>query len=225
MMRGHGTGFRFTAASRYFPVVKQTLPISLAVVLAACSTAAVPPAQAQRAAPPLAVAPLAGQRVPLLPLTLLSAEGVADPGLPEGRVERLAWADSIIALVFQERAPEVTWVLPPELRATARRAPATVTNPDQMGHALLRSPGLDLVPDPLRSYLRSLTAMTNARMVLVPAAVRVVADSAGGVRVETALVVADSRNGAIVWRSYPSATAATAAAAFRATLVHVLPDT
>lgn len=195
--------------------------------LAACSTAAVPPVEAQQKAPPapaLAIAPLAGQRVPVLPLTLMTVDSSLEASLPADRVARLGWADSIMAEVLLERGPEVTWILPAELRATARRAPATVTNPDRMGHALMRTPGIELVPDPLRAYLRSLTAMTNARMVMIPAAVRFTVDPAGGVRAETVLVLTDSRNGAVAWRSQPTATAATAREALRATITHILPD-
>jgi hypothetical protein len=200
--------------------------LALAGSLAACSTATVPPAAAQKpaAAPALAVAPLAGQRVPVLPFTLLTADPAIEATLPAERVARLAWADSIMADVLMERGPEVTWVLPAELRATARRAPATVTTPDRMGHALMRAQGIDVVPDPLRSYLRALTAMTNARMVMIPAAVRFTVDSAGGIRAETVLVLTDSRNGAVLWRSQPTATAATPREAFRATITHILPD-
>jgi hypothetical protein len=206
-----------------------TIPKLLALLgpLAACSTATVPPAAAQQkvpSAPALAVAPLAGQRVPVLPFTLLTADASIEATLPVDRVARLAWADSIMAEVLLERGPEVSWVLPPELRATARRAPATVTNPDRMGHALMRAQGIDVVPDPLRAYLRSLTAMTNSRMVMIPAAVRFTVDSAGGVRAETVLVLTDSRNGAVLWRSQPTATAATAREAFRDTIRHILPD-
>lgn len=201
--------------------------LALTLSLAACSTAAVPPAVAQQkapAAPALAVAPLAGQRVPVLPLTLMTVDPSLEASLPTDRVARLAWADSVIADVLMSRGPEVTWVLPAELRASARRAPGTVTDPDRMGHALMRAQGIDVVPDPLRSYLRSLTAMTNSRMVMIPAAVRFTVDSAGGVRAETVLVLADSRNGAVMWRSQPVATAATAREAFRATITHILPD-
>lgn len=195
--------------------------------LAACSTASVPPATAQQkvpAAPALAVAPLAGQRVPVLPFTLITVDASIEAQLPADRVARLGWADSILADVLLSRGPEVSWVLPAELRASARRAPGTVTDPDRMGHALMRAQGIDVVPDPLRSYLRSLTAMTNSRLVMIPAAVRFTVDSAGGVRAETVLVLADSRNGAVMWRSQPVATAITAAEAFRATIAHILPD-
>jgi hypothetical protein len=205
--------------------VKSTTLTLAVAALAACS-ANPRPAPAQRAAPApaLAVAPLAGQRVPVLPLTLITADGLAADALPAGREARLAWADSVVAEVLRERAPEVTWVLPPELRAAARRAPATVTDPDRMGQALLRAEGIEVVPDPLRSYLRALTAITNARMVLVPAAARFTPDSTGAIRVEAVMVLADSRNGAIVWRSHPVHSAPTAAEALGGALRRLLPD-
>lgn len=197
------------------------------LALTACAAGSVPPATAQREvlpAPALAVAPLAGQRVPVLPITLVSVDDALGGQLPADRVARLAWADSILGDELLSRGPEVTWVMPPELRAAARRAPATVTDPDRMGQALMRSPRLEQVPDPLRSYLRALTAMTNSRLVLIPAALRFGPDSTGAVLVEAALVLADSRNGAVVWRSNPTATGATPAAALRSAVVHILPD-
>ena len=202
-------------------------PLLFLLALAACSTAAVPPVEAlrdQAPAPALAVAPLAGQRVPVLPLTLLSVEAPIDEQLPGERAERLEWADRIIADVLLSRGPEVTWVLPPELRAVARRAPATVTDPDRMGQALMRSGNLEIVPDPLRSYLRSLTAMTESRLVLIPAAVRLEPDSTGGIRAETAMVLIDSRNGAVLWRSNPVVHASSARGALTASIAHILPD-
>lgn len=205
-------------------------PLSLLLVLAACSTAAVPPAGNQREtsdappAPALAVAPLAGQRVPVLPLTLLSVDPPIDEQLAGDRIERLGWADSLIGDVLQSRGPEVTWVLPAELRAVARRAPATLVDPDRMGQAVMRASSIEVVPDPLRSYLRSLTAMSDARFVLIPAAASLAPDSTGGVRAETVLVLVDSRNGAVLWRSQPVGHGANARSAFRAGIAHILPD-
>ncbi|HRP09242.1 MAG TPA: hypothetical protein PLL69_12225, partial [Gemmatimonadales bacterium] len=76
----------------------------------------------------------------------------------------------------------------------------------------------------LRSYVRALTAMTNSRLALIPAAIRFRPDSTGAVQAEAALVLADSRNGAVVWRSHPVATGATPAAALRAVIRQILPD-
>jgi hypothetical protein len=177
-----------------------------------------------RAAPALAVQPLAGQKVPVLPVTFLTADAPIDEQLPGGRAAQLAWADSILGEALQMRGPEVEWLLPPELRRVARRAPATVTDPDRMGQAMMRSERIERVPDPLRSYLRGLSAMTNSRMVMIPAAVRLAPDSTGGVRAEVAFVLADTRNGGVAWRSTPSATGSTPARALEAVIARILPD-
>lgn len=176
-----------------------------------------------RPAPGLLIAPLAGQFIPVLPVTFLLADSVSPPGLPADLRARNAWADTLIGDALQQRGPEVSWVLPPELRRTARRAPGTVTDPDRMGQALLRNDRMARAPDPLFSYLRSLTAMTNSRTIMVPAAVRFL-PAPQGARVEVTLVLVDARNGAIVWRSHPTGTGATAAAALSDAIAHVLPD-
>jgi hypothetical protein len=175
-------------------------------------------------APALSVAPLAGQMIPLLPITYITSDTPLAALLPSGNAAQMAWADSVVGAAFQMRGPEVSWILAPELRRVARRAPGMVTDPDRMGHALMRASNMDRVPDPLRSYLRSLSAMTESRMVMIPAAVRFSADSTGGVRAELVLVLADTRNGSVRWRSNPSAVAATPAAALEATVAYVLPD-
>jgi hypothetical protein len=192
--------------------------------LLVCALLAAAPLAAQKDAPALAVAPLAGQPIPVLPLSYLSADTAVEELLPAGREAQLAWADSIIGEMLSRRGPEVEWVLPEALRAVARRAPATVTDPDRMGQAVMRSSQVDRTPDPLRSYLRALSAMTNSRTVMIPAAVRFTSDSTGGVRAETMLVMVDTRNGGVLWRSRPVATAPTAAAALAATIAHILPD-
>lgn len=209
----------------------KTLIAPACLALVACATAATPavaplPAQEKPApAPALSVAPLAGQRIPVIPVSYLVAEPPVDSFLAADRTARLRWADTLIGEVLAARGPEVSWVLPPELRQAARRAPATVTDPDRMGQAILRASKLEQVPDPLRSYLRSLTAMTNSRLVLVPAALRFSPDSVtGGVRAEAVLVLADSRNGAIAWRSSPVGNGPNAAAALEAAIAHILPD-
>lgn len=193
--------------------------------MACASSNPAPHAEPSRPAPSpaLLVTPLAGQRIPVLPLTFLVAEAPADEFLPPDRVARLAWADSLIGTMLLEHGPEVEWVLPPELRRIAARAPNMVTDPDRMGQAIMRSPGLEIVPDPLRSYLRALAAMSNARVVMIPAALRFMPDS-GGIRAELVMVMADTRNGRVIWRSHPSVVGDSPTAALRASIAHVLPD-
>jgi hypothetical protein len=98
----------------------------------------------------------------------------------------------------------VTWVLPAELRREAERSPTLATNPDQMGTAVLRGEKLRVVPDPLRSELRALVAIADARYTLVPAALvfRQEATTPPGTgTAELSIVLVDARTGEIGWRT------------------------
>lgn len=174
-------------------------------------------------APALLLSPLAGQSIPVLPVTYIVADSAAGAAIPADLHTRLRWADSLIGEVLQMRGPEVTWLLGDALRRVARRAPGTVSDPDKMGQAMLRADGLKRIPDPLFSQLRMLAALTNGRQVMVPAAVRFQA-APGGIRAEVVLVLADARSGALLWRSTPVAIAATPSAALAAAVARVLPD-
>lgn len=184
-------------------------------------------ARAQQPPPPVPVQGLAGQSVALLPLTLVGA----DPELAsdslymkyQDRRATLLWADSLIGNAFTERAPEVKWVLPPDLRKMARRSPGIVSDPDQMGQAMLRSPKLREIPDPLRAPMRNLMALVGGRVAMVPAALGFGRDSEGKVRADLTLVAADTRSGKILWRSLAVGSGATPDQALQAALISVLP--
>lgn len=125
---------------------------------------------------PLPTAGIAAQQVAVLPLTLVAAEDSLHwgPSLGERRVA-LARGDSLLGMLLQARAPEVTWILPDALRRAARRAPGIAPDPDQMGSAILlhgSKQNPEKVPDPLRSELRTLAALAGqggGRYALVPA--------------------------------------------------------
>ena len=156
---------------------------------------------------------MAGQTVPVIPITLVAA----DPLLQNDTIyapyrERrptLLWADSLIGEALTGRAPEANWVLPPKLRKMARRAPGLVGDPDQMGQAVMRAPKLKIIPDPLRSSLRSLVAISGGRIVMIPASLGFSRDSLGAVRADLSLVLADARSGKVVWRSLATGSGAT----------------
>jgi hypothetical protein len=179
---------------------------TVALLIASCggtSSAQRPPAPEPTA--PLPTAGLAGGRVPILPLTLVAAEdslgwnaALADR---RGTLDR---ADSILGSLLQARAPEVTWVLPDELRREARRSPTLATDPDQMGTAILRGEKVRSVPDPLRSELRAMVALADARYALAPAALvyRRARDGAPGAgTAELNVVLVDARTGQVGWRT------------------------
>ena len=198
------------------------LVVLLAVPLQAQSKPApLPPVR------PLATTALAGQTIAVLPLTLV----VADPALEsdslyaryKDRRTALLRADSLVGEGFQARSPEVNWVLPPKLRKIARRAAGVVDDPDQMGQAILRSPNLTNVPDPLRSSIRSLVALAGGRMVLVPAALGFGPEPKGQIRADLSLVLADSRNGKVLWRTVAYGWGASPDQALNAAVAAVLP--
>jgi hypothetical protein len=180
--------------------------VTVAILAAGCggkSPEQQPPLPAPTA--PLPTAGLASEHVPVLPFTLVAAEDSLDwnAELADRRVA-LATADSILGELLQARAPEVTWVLPETLRREARRSPTLATNPDQMGTAILRGEKVRVVPDPLRSELRAMVALANARYALVPAALvyRRQGTAAPGVgTAELSIVLVDARTGQVGWRT------------------------
>jgi hypothetical protein len=200
----------------------------LRLVMLLCAS---PAAHAQSAPPKppkaLNTLALAGEAIAVLPLTLTAV----DPALkPDSTLSALRdrqavrrWADSVIGDGLQERAPEVTWVLPPKLRQIARRNPGMVAAPDQMGQSILRSPKIKRVPDPLRTNLRSLTSFTGGRFAIVPAALAFVRDTSGSLRADLAIALADTRTGAVSWHALTWGMGGSPDEALSAALAAVLP--
>jgi hypothetical protein len=165
----------------------------------------------------LPTAGLAAQQVSLLPLTLVAAEDSLHWESALGaRRAGLAKADSVLATLLAARAPEVNWVLPDALRRAARRAPGIAPDPDQMGTAILLHGGkLEVVPDPLRSELRTLAALAGSgggRYALIPAGLvyrrtvgqsdgRTVTAGSGLATAELTIVMVDVRTGRIGFRT------------------------
>jgi hypothetical protein len=175
------------------------------------------PSQASPAIPPTTPLPttgLSGQQVILLPLTLVAAEDSLHWESALGnRRATLNRADSVMGALLEARAPEITWVLPAEVRRAARRAPGLATDPDQLGTAVLRVQKLTVVPDPLRGQVRTLAALSGGgggRHVLIPVALiyrrppvsRLTPPAPRSIGLaELALVLADIRTGRIEWRT------------------------
>ncbi|HXE57192.1 MAG TPA: hypothetical protein VNK43_04265, partial [Gemmatimonadales bacterium] len=138
------------------------------------------------------------------------------------RARTLRWVDSLIGAALVSRAPDVKWVLPPELRRIARRAP-TLADPDHLGQSVMRAPGLRQLPEPLHSNLRGLVALAGGRYAFIPAALGLSRDGAGIVKAELAVVMADARRGDVPWRTVASGTGPTPREAVRAALASMLP--
>jgi hypothetical protein len=179
-------------------------PSVVALCAALLSAACGPKPPPQNAAPvpalPLPTAGIAGQDVAVYPLTLLSADvALGWEAALTPHHEALRRADSLIAALLTERSPEVSWVLPHALRRAAAQAPGMLADPDRIGTAMLRSPGLKMIPDPLRSQMRQLNAVAGGRYAFVPAALVYVRTPEGRARAELTVVLADVRTGQIGW--------------------------
>ncbi len=150
---------------------------------------------------PLPTAGIAGSKVSVYPVTLLAADEALEwEAHLNPRRQALDRIDSLIGAFLTERAPEVTWALPGELRAAARRAPGMLASPDQMGTAILRNQ-FERVPDPLRSQMRNLSAVVGGQYALVPASVVFFAEPDGQARAEITLVIVEVRMGEPGWRT------------------------
>jgi len=150
---------------------------------------------------PLPTAGLAGEPVAVYPVTLMLAEdslGWQDYVQP--RREALDRADSLIAAFLTQRAPEVSWMLPADLRRAAGRAPGMLRDPDKMGTSILRTP-FDRTPDPLRSQMRTLSGVVGGNYALVPASLIFYAEGDGRGRAELTLVIVDVRLAQTSWRT------------------------
>jgi hypothetical protein len=199
-------------------------PISFAVLLFALPACAARAQQKPELPTPLATEGLAGQTVTVLPLTM----AVTDPRLPgtgpASRAATLAWADSLIADMLLERAPEVTWMLPAELRRIAERAPGMIPSPDKMGQSVMRNPRMNSVPDPLRGYLRHLVGMAGGgRYALIPAAMTLTPAGVDSLEVTLSAILADGRMGTVLWRTRAVGRGETAADAMRIALATIVP--
>lgn len=176
----------------------------------------------------LSVVPLAGQQVPLLPITMVVADTSVERDSAwapwRGRAAALARGDSLITDELTMRGPEIGWVPPNELRKLARRAPGMLSDPGSMGQAMLRAPKLERIPDGLASSLRKLVAMAGGRMVFVPAALGFSRAADGRVRADLALVLVDTRRNTVAWRSQAVGHGADPDEALRAALTTVFPQ-
>jgi hypothetical protein len=180
--------------------------VTVLVAVAACGGKAAPQRPVPIPTAPLPLTSLASVKVPVLPLTLLAADDSLGWGASfADQRAALATADSIVNTLLRNRAPEVTWVPPEELRRQARRSPTFATNPDQMGTAILRGERVVGVPDPLRAEIRVLVGIADARYALVPAQLvfrRAVPPAAPGVgTAELTVVIVDGRLGRVGFRT------------------------
>jgi hypothetical protein len=149
----------------------------------------------------LPVGALAGASVLLLPVggVVLSDSAALVPQLVARQYALRTVAASVLDSTLRVRAPDVTWIGLEEQRHALRMAPALGIDPARLEDAYLLNPKVESMADPLWSQLRTLAGMTNARMAVAPAAVRITREGAA-YRAEYVLVLVDSRDGRVLGR-------------------------
>lgn len=118
--------------------------------------------------------------------------------------------DATAELVFAlgDRAPDVAWVFPDELRAVAARSPALDVEVDRLPVGIFMRAEVRRVGDPLFGNLFRLASVTNARAALIPVAARYRDPDAGDPAdssnvtsgtVEVTAALTDVGSGRVLW--------------------------
>jgi hypothetical protein len=188
-----------------------TFPVSLTLALftAGVSAACGSPKPAETATRPSSTSarPLAGivsQRVVVAP-ALAVREG--DPAGWAARIPRLReflrLLDDEIAVALADRGLGQTWIFPDQLWRGHSRNPSVGVDPYRLATQPLRGARLavgDRVPQPLASQLRTLVAIHDGRLVLLPVEVFFDIDRSGQTgRTALRLALVDARAGEIRW--------------------------
>lgn len=211
---------------------RRVLP--LLVLLAGCAgkkTETTPPPKPKPTKPdvPAIALPtfsLSGQPVSVVPIEMIvvASDTLDTLAILQDHEHALRWADSLIGIALLERAPEIKWVLAPELRKKALRAPGVMTDPDRMGQAIMRNSNYKDTPDPLRSYLRSMTAVVGGDFALIPAAIMIEAVPDSGLRVYLAMVMSNTRTGDVVYRTMAVGLGSNPTRALKNAMLTVIPS-
>lgn len=182
----------------------RTLASVALALLAACGGArSAEQASAAPAAPSRPLAGLAAQRVVVAPLFVIredDALGWAAQIPRQAEYRRTLEAE--IAFALRDRGAGATWVMPDQLARYYRRNPTTSPDPAALAAGLLRAvslqPGARLT-EPLASQLRTLVAVHDARLVLLPVELSFEPAGGGTGRAALRLVLADARTSDVRW--------------------------
>jgi hypothetical protein len=157
---------------------------------------------AQIAVIPISVGELAGTNVLILTAGALVAGDSAHPltDLEVRRSALLAFANAALDSALRRDGREVNWLGLEEQRRAVRRNPTLGIEPDRFATQFLFDSRVEQIPDPLWSQVRWLAAVSNARYVFVPAAVKI-GGATGALTASYIMVLADARTGRVMVRT------------------------
>lgn len=183
---------------------RQYVTLVSLVSVAACSRSA-----SERVAPTdpfvnvevsqIPVSSLAGSSALLLPFgSVVFGDSIAS--LASQRADILDRATAVLDSVLRRDAGAVTWQNQDSIRRVLRRSPGINTpDPSRLPTGFLLAKRVEAVPDPLWSSIRTVAALTGARMAFVPVAVKLDGRE-GAVSATFAMALIDVRLGQLVWR-------------------------
>jgi hypothetical protein len=163
--------------------------LGLAFLLSACGgrSAAPPSPDDPGTRPP----DLTGSRVMVLP---------AQHGPNQtGGGEPVPGLDREIEFWLRDAAPRVSWVFPPEIDRALARSPSLRIDIRALAVSSFHRARVENIGDPLFGDLRSLNALVDARVALIPVAATFAEDSTGNGRVELAVALIDTLGGRVIW--------------------------
>lgn len=148
------------------------------------------------------LAGIVGQNIIIAPVQSLRLAG--DIGWPENPAPRptLARLDSVFADTLRARVGNQQWVFADGVIRAAANNPTYATDPRALAVNPLRSSGLkigDRLSEPLASQVRTMIALQDARLVLIPVDLTVERISAGIGRPMVRLVLVDPRSSVVRW--------------------------
>jgi hypothetical protein len=158
-----------------------------------------------RASPARPLAPLAGTaRIVVLPARYLRAGDDLGWSRQVGdSAAYLSALDDEIAFALRERGLGAGWAWPEEVRRSARRSAGAVPDPGafQATPLVRLEAGKPLaLPDPIRSQLRALAALHEARYLLYPVELRFERAGGGGAgRAVLRVALIDARTAEVSW--------------------------
>ena len=148
------------------------------------------------------LAGIIGQNIVIAPLQALRMPAeVGWPSMPPARAA-LSRLDSVIADTLRLRVGNQGWIYADGVIRSAANNPTYATDPRALAVNPLRAPALkidDRLPEPLASQLRTMIALHDARLVLIPVDLTIDRVGPGLGRPVVHVVLVDPRSSVVRW--------------------------
>jgi hypothetical protein len=182
--------------------VKSSAVLLSAAFLASCASGGASSTSAETGATVHPLMGIVGQNIVIAPLQALRIPAeVGWTGLPAART-LLANLDSVITDSLKSRVGNAGWVYAADVVKSAAANPTYATDPRAFAVNPLRASSLkisDRLPEPVASQLRTMIALHDARLVLIPLDLTVDRTAAGEGHPVVHLVLVDPRSSIVRW--------------------------